>query len=235
MLLFDFAYFSLVITVTGLLASGVCEDVSTVLFERRQEHLQYISTRLMQCKYIDNTACNVIPWLFALLLSYTAVLFDEAYFVLVRQYRAINYVCMLCYMILIVTGVCMVVRFDEDNLAGTYGELSFAGFKIDTASLHKIGVVLLLVGIFTANFMILSLLMRRPRNAEAALLWEFSGFEILYATICVFFLVFFFLQLHTVAAFLEFGLASIVIVFSLLARHVVLINKEGHGQVYTPK
>ena len=45
----------------------------------------------------------------------------------------------------------------------------------------------------------------------------------------------FFLQLHTVAAFLEFGLATIVIIFSLLARHVVLINKEGNGQVYTPK
>ena len=142
MLLFDFAYFSLVIAVTGLLASSVCEDVSTVLFERRQEHLQYISTRLMQCKYVDNAACNVIPWLFALLLAYTAVLFDQAYFVLLREYKAIHYVGMLCYAILIVTGVCMVVRFDEDNLVGRYGRCS-CSFSTDTASLHKRVVLLL--------------------------------------------------------------------------------------------
>lgn len=221
---FDCLYFSLVVGVTGLLASSVCEDQSTELINRNQVHLQYISTRLMQCKYMDNIGCNAIPWLFAVLLAYTAVLFDQAYFKLARTYKHIHYVGMLCYFTLIVGGLCLVVRFDSDNLVGRYGDILFVGFHTDTASLHKIGVVLLLLGIFTANFLIVCLLMSRPRKSEATLLWEFSGLEMLYAGLCVAFLVFFFLQLHTVAAFLEFGLAVMVIVFALLARHVVLIS-----------
>lgn len=226
MLFIDATYFLLVSVMLVILASDACEDSSTAALKRKDQSLQFISTRLMQCKYTSNAVMRVVPWLFALLIVYTGILYDIALDCLVPVFSAAHFIGTVSYLLLIATGVCLVVRFDEMDNVGRFGNIVFEGYDVDAESLHKIGVVLLFTGIFIANVLILVLL-KLHRNARkhttvtvACLETEYEAVELLYIGLLVAFLVTFFMRLQFVAAILEFCVVVVVIGFTVLARQV---------------
>ena len=94
-------YFTFFLTTLLLLSLGVCEDDSTELFVHRTGELQFISTRLMQCKYSDNVGSNVLTWIFALLAPLTAIVYDlTVRQLLLNRYDLSNYLLMLGYLFL---------------------------------------------------------------------------------------------------------------------------------------
>lgn len=218
------AYFALLLLTLILLGVGVCEDDSTVLFITRPNELQFISTRIMQCKYAADTASQALPWLFVLVAPFTAFLYDTTMRCIVRPYQIQNYLLMLAYLFLMTVGGCLVVRFDEVNVVGVYNEIEFTGFTADSRILHAMGVVLLFLGISCANFILLYEINKlRRTQTQHILVQEYAYLELCYLCVLLAFLITFVLRQELVAASMEYVLAFFVLLFSILCRQVYYV------------
>ena len=222
MLIFDVIYVTLLVGTTVLLTLDLCEDDSTRLFVRDVETVQFISTRIMQCKYAQDSALHVVPWLFALVGPSTAFVFCTTLLKLLPTPHGWTDVVVGVGLMSMTFGATLIVRFDEVNLSKQYGDLVFEGFSADTRAWHCIGVTLLVMGIFALNAAILRklLVLRFESVTMQTLLAEYEFFEIVYGVVLLLFVVTFAARQHFIAASLEYVLVGLVFVFVFLSRQL---------------
>lgn len=222
MFTFDVLYAALLISTTVMLSLDICEDNDTKLFVNDVDSVQFISTRIMQCKYNTRPVLYVIPWLFALIGPSTGFVFSTTLLKLIPEPELWSDVGIGCCMLSMTLGPILVVRFDESNLRGVYGKLYFEGFHDNPVVWHGAGVVLLLGGVIILNSLILHRLLevRSRYSAMHALLTEYEFCIVLYFVVLVFFILTFIARQHFVAASLEYVLVGLVFIFVILSRRL---------------
>ena len=222
MIVYDILYVLLLSCTSVLLTVDLCEDTNTAGFVRDPGAVQFVSTRIMQCKYNENGLLHVVPWLFALTGPSTALMFALTIVRLSTSSSDHTTYIISTGLLCMTLGPILVVRFDEINLLGDFGTLQFTGFSTDPLIWHSMGVALLVLGIFLFNVVILGHILhmrRRPAQLQVLAL-EYEFFETVYIIVLVVFVVTFAARQHFVAASLEYVLLALVVIFVFMSRQL---------------
>ena len=124
-------------------------------------------------------------------------------------------------------GSFLVIRFDEWELIGIWGSNEYLGYGYNPALLHGIGVLLLLLGIFTLNTITCVLLCLQRQYGEyrvTLMLAEYEYLEIIYVFFLIAFAVTFAIREETAAASFEYVLLGLTVFFALLSRQIRYLN-----------
>lgn len=238
MFILDATYFAVLLACLGIILSPACENDSTALFvtqkpwEGSPDHVQFVSTRIMQCKYNDSVALTCIPWLFAVLGSITAMVFCETIHCMSfeNQNSKSTLSVSVSALLTVTIGCILLVRYDHVNLKGDYGKLTFAGFTGDPLPMHALGVAFLFLGILVLNITVLFTLNRLRQNYQIAqitllkyVVIEFEVVEVIYVAAIAAFAGFFLVRQRVTAAALEYIILSLVVLLVLINRQLYYV------------
>lgn len=214
------------------ISSDLCHDDSTKFLINNGASVQYISTHIIQCKYNSNFFLQLIPWFWVLLALWTAIIFDSTNIHL--DYKHNTYESHMTFHVISSLGIiCMtlgsflVIRFDEWNLVGVRGSNEYVGYGYNPGTMHGVGVMLLLIGIFTLNTITCVLLWLQRQYGEyrvTLMLAEYEFIELIYVFFLVAFAVTFAIREETAAASFEYVLLGLTIFFALLSRQIRYLN-----------
>lgn len=210
-----------------IMLTNICEDKSTAFLLHNPGRIQYISARLMQCKYHAYLLMQSIPYLFVIICIVIGIIFKETLLSISTADNNVipNFIAHFA-LLSMTLGPVLLVRFDYQNAKGRYCYLHFTGYtEVDTHVLHGAGVVLLLWGVFVFNLLIANALSTVSRDsysyyAFASLLTRYKIIEVIYLIAAVIFFVAFGTNEQTVAASLEYALIAIVLIFVILCYFV---------------
>ena len=253
MFILDASYFVVLLACLGIILSPVCENDSTALFvtqkpwEGSPDHVQFVSTRIMQCKYNDSVALTCIPWLFAVLGSITAMVFCETIHCMSFENHYSKSTLSISALLVVTVGCILLVRFDHVNLKGDYGKLTFAGFEGDPLTMHALGVAFLFIGILVLNITVLFTLTRLRQNYQPAhitlmkyIVIEFEFVEAIYVAAIAAFAGFFLVRQRVTAAALEYIIISLVVLLVVINRQLyyvcgsIVSNSSAQSAGYVP-
>lgn len=237
--LLDVLYFASIIVTLTYFTSALCEDPNTKHFVNDPSEMQFVSTRIMQCKYGNNYFVRALPHIFCFVALWTAVLFDQTLLTIqsfllqtmidpvVRSPMNLMDILSITSILSITIGVWMIVHFDHVNASGSYGDLNMVPYPTDPHTCHAIGVFLLFAGVFVLNSCILYWLLWHLRGAGLRTIrYEYEVFEVIYLVIVVLFFVFFIIRQTVAAVFLEYTIVGLIVLCVLMSRQVYYYLKH---------
>lgn len=236
MIVFDIIYGVFLIITILFITSSLCQDSNTAELVDDKSQLQFVSTRIMQCKYNNQAVLQSIPYVFCFVSLATGILFDQTVLRTmnflqridagVAQWQSIVDALSIFSVVSITVGAWMLVQFDQDNTQGKVGELLFVPYSTDPDALHAVGVCLLFLGVLVINTLILYLMMAKGPSSWIIIRREYEIFDIVYVTVVIVFFVCFLIRQTAPAVILEYVIVVMIILCVVMSRQVYYFHND---------